>query len=45
MKYLNHFNKYFIQLKGVKSDVDYAVNCAEKAFKSWSETKPHIRAR
>nr|XP_022292443.1 aldehyde dehydrogenase family 16 member A1-like [Crassostrea virginica] len=28
-----------------KADVDLAVNAAERAYKSWSKTSPHVRAR
>lgn len=32
-------------IQGTEDDVDYAVKCARDAFKSWSQLKPHIRAR
>ena len=28
-----------------KADVDLAVSAAERAYKSWSKTSPHVRAR
>lgn len=31
--------------KAGKADVDYAVECASKAFPKWRDTKPEVRAR